>query len=46
MSANLENSAMATNMEKISFHSYLKEGQCQKNVQINLQLHLIHMLER
>ena len=29
MPANLENSAVATGLEKVSFHSYLKEGQCQ-----------------
>ena len=30
MPANLENSAMATGLEKVSFHSNLKERQCQK----------------
>ena len=30
MPANLENSAMATGVEKISFHSYPKEGQWQR----------------
>ena len=30
MSANLENSAVATGLEKVSFHSNPKEGQCQK----------------
>ena len=30
MSANLENSAVATGQEKISFHSNPKEGQCQR----------------
>ena len=30
MSANLENSAVATGMEKVSFHSNPKEGQCQR----------------
>ena len=29
MQANLENSAMATGLEKVSFHSNPKEGQCQ-----------------
>ena len=29
MPANLENSAVATGLEKISFHSNPKEGQCQ-----------------
>ena len=30
MSANLENSAVATELEKVSFHSNPKEGQCKK----------------
>ena len=30
MLANLENSAVATGQEKVSFHSNPKEGQCQK----------------
>ena len=30
MSPNLENLAMAIGLEKISFHSNLKEGQCQE----------------
>ena len=30
MPANLENSAVATGLEKVSFHSYLKERQCQR----------------
>ena len=30
MPASLENSAVATGLEKISFHSNLKERQCQK----------------
>ena len=29
MPANLENSAVATELEKVSFHSSPKEGQCQ-----------------
>ena len=29
MPANLENSAVATGMEKVSYHSNPKEGQCQ-----------------
>ena len=29
MPANLENSAVATGLEKVSFHSNLKERQCQ-----------------
>ena len=28
--ANLENSAVATGLEKVSFHSNTKEGQCQR----------------
>ena len=28
--ANLENSAVATGLEKVSFHSSPKEGQCQR----------------
>ena len=30
MPANLENSAVATGLEKVSFHSNRKEGQCQR----------------
>ena len=30
MPANLENSAVATRLEKVSFHSNPKEGQCQE----------------
>jgi len=30
MPANLENSAMPTGLEKVSFHSNPKEGQCQR----------------
>ena len=30
MSANLENSAVATGLEKVSFHSSPNERQCQK----------------
>ena len=30
MSANLENSAVATRLERVSLHSSLKEGQCQR----------------
>ena len=30
MSANLENSAVATGLEKVNFHSNLKERQCQR----------------
>ena len=34
MRANLENSAMATGLEKVSFHSNHKEGQCQTTIQL------------
>ena len=40
MSANLENSAVAPGLEKVSFHSNPKE----KNVQTTVQLHSSHML--
>ena len=30
MTANLENSVVATGLEKVSFHSNPKEGQCQR----------------
>ena len=45
MSSNLESSAVATGLEKVSFHSNPKEGQSQ-NVQTTIQLHLCHMLAR
>ena len=34
MPANLENSAVATGLEKISFHSNLKERQCQRMLKL------------
>ena len=34
MSANLENTAVATGLEKVSFHSNPKERQCQKMFQL------------
>ena len=34
MSANLENSAVATELEKVSFLSNLKEGQCQRMLKL------------
>ena len=34
MPANLENSALATGLEKVSFHSNLKEGQCQRMLKL------------
>ena len=35
MPANLENSAVATGLEKVSFHSNPKEGQCQRMFRLN-----------
>ena len=47
MPANLENSAVATGLEKVSFHSNPKERQRQtKNVQTTAQLYSSHTLER
>ena len=34
MPANLENSAMATGLEKVSFHSILQESQCQRMLKL------------
>ena len=42
MSANLENPAVATGMEKVSFHANSKEGQakeCSNNWKIELTSH-------
>ena len=56
MLANLENSAVATLLEKVSFHSNPKERQCQRilklilksliNPQITAQLNSSHTLAR
>ena len=43
MPANLENSAVASGLEKVSFHSNPKERQCQ-GMLITTQLHSPHML--
>ena len=43
MPANLENSAVATGLEKVSFHSNPKERQCQRMLN-TAQLHSSHML--
>ena len=43
MTANLENSAMFTGQEKVSFFSSLKKG-IAKNVQTTTQLHAFHMV--
>ena len=45
MLANLENSAVATRLEEVSFHSSPKEGQCQ-NIFRFKRLHSFHMLGR
>ena len=42
MPANLENSAVATGLEKVNFHSKPKEEQCKRNVQTTAQLHSFH----
>ena len=34
MPADLENSAVATGLEKVSFHSNPKEGQCQRRFKL------------
>ena len=46
MSTNLENSASAKGLEKVSFHSNPTEGQCPKNAQTTVQLCSFHMLGR
>ena len=46
MSANLENSAVATELEKVNFHSNPKERAMPKNVQTTTQLCSLHMLVR
>ena len=42
MPANLENSAVATGLEKVSFHSNSKERQCQRVLKLPHNLHLSH----
>ena len=43
MPANLENSALATGLEKVSFHSNLKERQCQRMFKLPRNFaHLTH----
>ena len=47
MPANLENSAVATGLEKVSFHSNPKEGQCQRMFKFcTAKLHSFHMLAK
>ena len=43
MPANLENSAIATGLEKVSFYSNPKERQMPKKVQLSAQLHSSHI---
>ena len=45
MSGHLENSAVATGLEKVSFHFNPKEGQCQRMFKLP-QLGSLHMLVR
>ena len=45
MSPNLENSAVATGLERVSFHSNPKERQCQ-SAQTIAQMHSSHMLAK
>ena len=44
MPANLENSAVATGLEKVSFHSNPKERQCQKGVHYHTDYHKIALI--
>ena len=44
--AKLENSAVATGLEKVSFHSNPKERQCQRMLKTTAQLHSSHMLAK
>ena len=38
MIVNLENSAVATELEKVSFHSNPKEGQCQRMFKVKVKV--------
>ena len=44
MPANLENTAVATGLENVSFHSNLKERQCQRMFKTTTKWHSFHML--
>ena len=46
MSANLENSTVATGLEKVSFHPSAKEGQSQQMFKVPIKLYSFHMLIR
>ena len=45
MSANLENSAVVTGLEKVSFYSIPKKTAMPKNAQTTTQLHLSHTIK-
>ena len=45
MPANLENSAVATGLEKVSFHSNPKERQCQKCSNYHTIILILHVSE-
>ena len=42
MSGNVENSAVATGLEKVSFHSNPKEGQCQRMFKLHTKALISH----
>ena len=44
--ANLENSAVARRLEKVSFHPNPKERQCQRMFKLLHNLHSFHMLAK
>ena len=46
MPANLKNSAVATGLEKVSFHSNPQRKAMLKNAQTTAQLHSSHMLAK
>ena len=46
MPANLENSAVATGLEKVSVHFNSKEGQCQRMSKLLVKLYSLLMLSR
>ena len=46
MPANMENSAVTTGLEKVSFHSNPKERTMPKIVQTTTQLHSFYMLAK
>ena len=42
MPANLENSVVVTGLEKVSFHSNPKEGQCQRTYKLHIVVLISH----